>query len=248
MKSRIPFKPSNELPIPPSLWCLSCTSSRMLPFSQFVSSQFSILLLSVIVSHTHAHFLTRPVTRAEIVGSAQVTATVFWSKLFGERAAKGLTILPVLSAASNILMVIIGHSRSIREIGRQGILPYPKFWVYTWPFGTPTGALAAIYVISLIVVLAAPAGDAFSFLTSMGNYPSSFFDALLAVGLFMVRRHRKQLGLPSGEYRSWTFVVVFFIASKVFMLVMPWIPPPGGINGGAFSFFYASSSITGMGM
>jgi hypothetical protein len=35
--------------------------------------------------------------------------------------------------------------------------------VYTWPFGTPTGALAAIWVISFIVLVAAPAGDAFNF-------------------------------------------------------------------------------------
>ncbi|ODO09525.1 hypothetical protein I350_03128 [Cryptococcus amylolentus CBS 6273] len=188
------------------------------------------------------------VTKSEITGSSQVTATVFWTKIFGTKAAKGLTILPVLSAASNIVTVIVGHSRMIREIGRQGVLPWPRFWVYTWPFGTPTGALIVIYVISFIVVVAAPAGDAFSFIVALSNYPSSFFLALMTVGLFVVRRRRARLNLPPSEYRSWTFVVLFFLASNIFLLVMPWVPPPGGLNGGSYSFFYASSSLTGIGI
>jgi amino acid transporter len=31
----------------------------------------------------------------------------------------------------------LGQSRVIREIARQGILPYPAIWVSTRPFGTP---------------------------------------------------------------------------------------------------------------
>jgi hypothetical protein len=79
----------------------------------------------------------------------------------------------------------------------------------------------------------------------MQNYPGSFFDGLLAFGLFLVRRDRKRLNLPAPEYRCWTVVAIFYVLSKVFLLVMPWVPPPGGLNAGAFSFFYASSSIAG---
>ena len=83
---------------------------------------------------------------------------------------------------------------------------------------------------------------------ALSNYPSSFFEAIMTAGLFLVRRQRKRLNLPPSEYRSWTFVVLFFLAAKVFLLVMPWVPPPGGINAGAYSFFYAASSITGLGI
>jgi hypothetical protein len=58
------------------------------------------------------------VTKAEILGSTQVTASVFWEKLWGKKVAQALTIFPVLSAASNIINVIVGHSRMIREVGR----------------------------------------------------------------------------------------------------------------------------------
>ena len=81
----------------------------------------------------------------------------------------------------------------------------------------------------------------------MHNYAGSFFDGLLAFGLFLVRRDRKRLGLPRPEYRCWTAVAIFYVLSKLFLLVMPWVPPPGGLNAGAFSFFYASISIAVLG-
>lgn len=62
--------------------------------------------------------MTWKVSKKEILGSSQVTASLFWEKLWGKKVAHGLTILPVLSASSNILNVIVGHSRMIREIGR----------------------------------------------------------------------------------------------------------------------------------
>ncbi|WVR04209.1 hypothetical protein IAU60_001209 [Kwoniella sp. DSM 27419] len=132
------------------------------------------------------------------VSSTEVTASLFWQKLFGDKVAKGLTLLPVLSASSNILNVMVGHSRMIREIGR---------WV----------------------------------VVALQNYPSSFFLALMTFGLFIVRRDRRRLNLPRPEYRSWTFVVVFFLATNVFLLIMPWVPPAGGINNSSFGFFYGAS-------
>ena len=108
-----------------------------------------------------AYFAAIP--KAEIVTSTQVTATLFFTKLFGERAAKGLTILPILSAGGNILAVIVGHARMIREVGRQGVLPFPKFFVSTRPFGTPLGPVVIIWLISVLMIVIPPAGDAFNF-------------------------------------------------------------------------------------
>ncbi|OCF60250.1 high-affinity methionine permease [Kwoniella mangroviensis CBS 10435] len=183
-------------------------------------------------------------TKAEIKGSTQVTASIFWQKLFGARAAKGLTILPVLSASSNILTTMVGHTRMIREIGRQGVLPFPKFWVTTWPFGTPTGAIIAIWVVSFIIIVAPPAGTAFNFIVALQNYPSSFFLALMTFGFDV----RKNLNLPRPEYRSWTVVLLFFLAANLFLIIMPWVPPPGGINNSSFGFFYGASSLAGLGI
>ncbi|KAL1413321.1 hypothetical protein Q8F55_001080 [Vanrija albida] len=192
-----------------------------------------------------AYFAALPKT--EIIKSSQVTASLYFKTLFGDKAAKGLTILPVLSALGNMMASKLGHSRMIREIGRQGVVPYPEFFVSTKPFGTPGGAVLFSWFMSLIMILAPPAGSAFNFIIALQNYPSSFFMALMTFGLWLVRRRRAQLNLPPSGYRSWNVAVVFFFLAKIFLIIMPWVPPKAGINASAFGFFYAASSLTGMG-
>lgn len=84
--------------------------------------------------------------------------------------------------------------------------------------------------------------------TDLSIYPSSFFAFLLSVGLFLVRYRRKKLNLPRPAFRAWDVTIVFTIVIQVFLLVMPWYPPNGGIYAGDVSFFYATYVITGIGM
>lgn len=95
--------------------------------------------------------------------SKQVAASLFFTAIFGARAAKGLNILVVLSAFGNLVSVLIGQSRVIREIGRQGVLPWPTFWASTRPFGTPIGPYLLKWGMTILMILAPPAGDAFNF-------------------------------------------------------------------------------------
>lgn len=46
---------------------------------------------------------------------------------------------------------------------RQGVLPFPKFWASTKPFGTPIGPYFTKWIVTIIMILAPPAGDAFNF-------------------------------------------------------------------------------------
>jgi hypothetical protein len=46
---------------------------------------------------------------------------------------------------------------------RQGVLPYTQFWVSTKPFGTPIGPYLLKWVVTIIFIIAPPAGDAFQF-------------------------------------------------------------------------------------
>lgn len=62
-----------------------------------------------------------------------------------------------------MIAVIIGLSRRIRECGRQGVLPWTTFWVSTKPFGTTLGPYAVIWSLTALMILAIPAGDAFTF-------------------------------------------------------------------------------------
>ena len=66
----------------------------------------------------------------------------------------------------------IGKARVIREIARQGLLPYPEFFASTKPFGTPLGPILMKYVLTVTVILVVPAAYAFSFLLDLFSYPN----------------------------------------------------------------------------
>ena len=65
----------------------------------------------------------------------------------------------------------IGQARVLREVARQGLLPYPTFFASTRPFGTPLGPVALKYVLTVLVICALPARDAFNFLLDLASYP-----------------------------------------------------------------------------
>ena len=58
----------------------------------------------------------------------------------------------------------------MREVARQGIIPYPSFFASTQPLGTPLNALIVYYIVSVFVIVAPPAEDAFNFLVNLKGY------------------------------------------------------------------------------
>ena len=70
----------------------------------------------------------------------------------------------------------------------------------------------------------------------------------MTIGLFFVRRRRQSIGAPKTESRAWNVVLIFSLAVNIYLLALPWVPPAGGIYGGAVSFFYATYCIVGLGM
>ncbi len=47
---------------------------------------------------------------------------------------------------------------------------------------------------------------------------------------------------------AWNVALIFSAAVSLFLLIMPWVPPAGGVNVGDVSFFYASYTIAGVGI
>lgn len=182
-----------------------------------------------------------------ILHSNTLTGGLFFQAVFGtSKATKALSALIAISAFGNILSTAIGTSRVIRECGRQGVLPWPSLWSSTKPFNTPLVPLLVKWVLTVIVIIAPPAGDAFNFIVDLQSYPGGIFLFLLTFGLFLVRRARKKANAPPSEFRAWTFVLVFSLAVNVYLLILPWVPPQGGIYAGDVSFFYATYCIVGL--
>ncbi|KAK3682825.1 amino acid permease-domain-containing protein [Podospora appendiculata] len=194
-----------------------------------------------------AYFAAVP--KADLAASKQIAASLFFTRVFGDGGAvRGLNFLIALSSFGNLVAVLLGSSRLIRECGRQGVLPFPRFWASTRPFGTPLGPYALKYVLTVIMILAPPAGDAFNFISDLQVYPSAAFQLIMGVGLYLVRFRRKRLGLPRPEFKAWDVVVVFNILINIYLVVMPWYPPAGGIYAGDVSFWYATYVVAGIGL
>lgn len=208
----------------------------------------SVFLVAVLYNLTNvAYFASVPLP--DLRAAKEITASLFFTAVFGSsNAVRGLNFLIALSSFGNLVTVLIGTSRMIRECGRQGVLPFPRFWATTRPFGTPIGPYFVKWFMTVIMILAPPAGDAFNFVVDLQVYPSSLFHILVGIGLFIVRYRRKKLGLGRGEFKAWTVVVVFNILVYAYLLVMPWYPPEGGPYAGNVSFWYATYVVTGTGI
>ncbi|KAF7362932.1 Amino acid transporter-like protein [Mycena venus] len=212
------------------------------------ASSATLGLVSVLyVLANVAYFAAVPA--ATIKKSGTLVAGLFFTNVFGRHAgARVFPALVSLSAFGNLMAVLQGQSRIIREIARQGILPYPAFWVSTRPFGTPLVPVLLKWSLTVIVIIAPPAGDAFAFLVDLQSYPSNVFRFATAVGVFILRRRRIREGLPRHEYHAWNIALIFTCLVNVFLLVMPWYPPAGGRDGGDVSFWYATYCAVGLGI
>lgn len=77
-----------------------------------------------------AYFAAIPA--ADLAAGREVAIRLFFTNVFGStNAVRGLNFLIVLSAFGNLITVLLGDSRAIREVGRQGVIPFTRFWVST---------------------------------------------------------------------------------------------------------------------
>ncbi|KAF2440153.1 amino acid transporter [Karstenula rhodostoma CBS 690.94] len=192
-----------------------------------------------------AYFAAVP--KAELLASKEISAALFFKHALGSSGAvKGLNFLIALSSFGNLIAVLLGSSRLVRECGRQGVLPFPIFWASTRPFGTPLGPYFIKWFLTIVMILGPPAGDAFNFIVDLQVYPASMFTLAMAIGLLLVRRSRRRLNLPRSEFRAWDVVVYFNILVQLYLVVMPWYPPATGKYGGDVSFWYGTYIVLGI--
>jgi amino acid transporter len=52
----------------------------------------------------------------------------------------------------------------VQELGREGILPFSRLWASNKPFDAPLAGLFEHWLVSVIIMLAPPPGDAYNFI------------------------------------------------------------------------------------
>ncbi|KAF6220071.1 hypothetical protein HO133_003202 [Letharia lupina] len=142
----------------------------------------------------------------------------------------GLGICGVLYLLANVAFFAAATPGEISSSGNT---------VATYFFGRVFGAAAEralsvlvalsafgnVLTVTFIVIVAIPFGDAYDFILDLEGYPSSVIYVFVGIGLFILRWRSPQVPRP---FKAWWPVPVFFLLGQGFLLVAPFLRPPGG--------------------
>ncbi|THU97670.1 high-affinity methionine permease [Dendrothele bispora CBS 962.96] len=203
------------------------------------AAPLAMILVTILYLLTNVAFFAA-VPKDTILNSNRLLAAEFFGIMFGARANQAISVLIALSAIGNVLAVLFSQGRINQELGREGVLPWSKFWASNKPFNSPLAGLALQWAVTLIIILAPPGGDAYSFLLNLISYPLNIFNALISLGLLVIYiRQRLDQHYPSSNPDSTTQqwsppvraslpITLFFFLANIFLIVVPLVPPSPG--------------------
>ena len=135
------------------------------------------------------------------------------------------SVLLAISAFGNVLTVTFAQARVNQELAKERVIPFPKFWASSWPFGAPSAGLLLHFIPSFIIIVAIPFDDAYTFILDLEGYPGSVVNFLVVFGLFYLRFKEPNTHRP---FKVWWPIAAFFMVAQAFQLVAPFLRPPGG--------------------
>ncbi|KAL1979159.1 hypothetical protein VTN96DRAFT_6610 [Rasamsonia emersonii] len=182
-------------------------------------------------------------TPQEVAESGVTVAAYFMGKVFGTAAQQALSVLVAISSLGNVMTVTFAQARVNQELAKEGVIPFPRFWASSWPFGSPSAGLLLHFIPSFIVIVAIPFGDAYNFILDLEGYPGSVINFLVVLGLFYLRWKAPNLRRP---FKVWWPIAAFFMIAQAFQLVAPFLRPPGGK--GDTSLPYWLYAVVGIGV
>lgn len=83
------------------------------------------------------------ISKEEFANSEVIIAGVFFRNMFGDSAAaRSLPVFVALSNMGNVLAVSFAHARLNQEFGKEGLLPWSRFWASVKPFNAPAASVS----------------------------------------------------------------------------------------------------------
>ncbi|TXT11271.1 hypothetical protein VHUM_02022 [Vanrija humicola] len=172
-------------------------------------------------------------SKQDITESGTLVAALLFRNVFGAKAERALSVFVALSALGNVLSVVFSQGRVNQELGREGILPFSKFWGSNRPFNAPLAGLGLHWAICLITIFALPPGDAYGFVINTISYPLSVINAVISFGIVFIYffpnfyRDAPENHVPRPNVWA-TLASGFFGLANVFLFIVPFTKPPKG--------------------
>lgn len=207
-----------------------------------ISGPTAVIGLAIIYMFVNiAYFAVVPLET--LAGSGQIVASSFFEVAFGAKSRKALDVIVALSALGNVLSVIFSQGRIVQQLGREGVIPFSRFFASQKPFGTPMAGLAEHWIICIITIVAPPPGDAYNFILNLISYPMNIVNMFVAAGLLYLS-FTPHWNPPIKATRPVTF---FFLLASVYLVVAPYVPPTDG-NSVYTSLPYYLHCVVGIGI
>ena len=170
-----------------------------------------------------AYFAAIPKT--DLANSGVTVAGLFFRNVFGNSAgARALPVFVAISNLGNVLAVSFAHARVNQELAKEGILPFSRFFASNKPFNAPAASLFLHWIVTLIVLIAPPSGEAYEFIVDLYTYPGAWINTFVAAGLIYLHlnREREQWNSP---WHSIFPINLIYMLSNIFLALVPFIPP-----------------------
>lgn len=197
-----------------------------------------------------AYFAAVP--KEEVLQSKQIIAALFFKNVFGESSARALSVFVALSAVANVYAVVFSQGRLNQALGRDGLIPLQRLFATNRPFKAPLAGLAWHVVVTLIIMLAPPAGDAYNFVLNLSSYPLNVVNSAVGLGLLSVylpARLRPEFARKwNAPLRATWPVALFYTLVSMFLVVVPWISPKKASDAVYEHLWYALAPAVSIGI
>lgn len=167
------------------------------------------------------------ISKEDILGGGRIVGALYFRNLFGPGTERLVSAIIACSTLGNCLAVMFAHSRAVQELGREGVLPFSAQFASNWPFGAPMWSIMSQWLVSSLIVLIPPPGDAYLFLMNLVGYPTVMYNTLLAGGLLLIRLGYSPLSKEwCSPFQTPIWVICIFFASSIFFVLAPLVKPP----------------------
>ncbi|KAL7274661.1 hypothetical protein RUND412_002424 [Rhizina undulata] len=175
------------------------------------------------------------IDKEDLKNSGVIVAGLFFRNVFGDSAgARALPAFVALSNLGNVLAVSFAHARVNQEFAKEGILPASQFFASNKPFNAPAASLFIHWLVTVIILVAPPAGEAYEFIVDLYTYPGAWINSFVAAGLIYLHLFRKREDW-SSPWHSYFPINLLYLLANVFLVIVPFIPPES--NGTSYPYY-----------
>ncbi|CCK70153.1 uncharacterized protein KNAG_0D04070 [Huiozyma naganishii CBS 8797] len=193
-----------------------------------IAGPTSLVFLAVVYIFVNiAYFAVVP--KDKLVSSKLILAADFFDICFGGHAKRAAAAFVGLSALGNVMSVIFSQGRIIQQLGREGVLPFSKFFASSKPFNSPVVGLFQHFIVCLVTILAPPPGDAYNFIMNLISYPMNIINFAISTGLLWIYYQSYKGRIEwKPPIKAGVTVTTFFALSNLYLIIAPYIPPSDG--------------------